>query len=86
MHFYLGPIIILTKKLTLAQCIFRNFRNLLRVSYFVLTSNKRVIYIKNERVTSVVRWQENHSNILIVIEAIDEPWFDHFFSFNKAFE
>jgi len=50
MHFYLGPIIILTKKLTLsylAQCIFRNSRNLLRVSYFVvvLKSDKRVIYI-----------------------------------------
>jgi hypothetical protein len=62
----------------MAQCIFRNSRNLLRVSYVVvvLNSDKRVIY--NERVKSIVRWQKNQYNILIVIEAIEEPCFDHF--------
>ena len=56
--------------------------------YYVLSNLTKESFTNsyNERVKSVVRWQKNHSNILIVIEAIDEPCFDHFFSFNKAFE
>jgi hypothetical protein len=93
MHFYLGPIIILTKKLKIAVDVVvfidgpMHFSELSqplkslkcrRRFKFWQKSHLHNSTLYNERVKSVVRWQKNHYNILIVIEAIEEPCFDHF--------
>jgi hypothetical protein len=101
MHFYLGPIIILTKKLKIAVDVVvfidgpMHFSELSqplkslkcrRRFKFWQKSHLHNSTLYNERKKSVVRWQRNLSNILNVISINWVTMFWSFFSFNEAFE